>query len=113
MATNMTPGPADARVIQTPWGFEVVPARAAKHREDLFIVRNNTRSEIRVAFPPDLQMSPPGGTIDPQRDGVFTIGNPDMGVYPYVVEIRVTDNRSQQFSLRASGGSDPEIIIDY
>jgi hypothetical protein len=36
-----------------------------------------------------------------------------MGVYPYVVEIRVTDNRSQQFSLRASGGSDPEIIIDY
>lgn len=102
----------DARIIQTEYGFEVHPSTVSKHRGGTFTIRNITGSRAHVCFP-DRVTRPRDHDIDPGTNEEFRILEPDPGVYDYQVEVLVSDDRNRQIRLRASGGSDPRIIIDF
>lgn len=104
---------ADARVIQNPFGLQVVPRDVFKHAGDTFTILNISQVTVFVSFP-TLSTNPANATIPPGGSQTFTILDAAPGVYDYLVEIALTDNRSNNaFTLRASGGSDPRIIIDF
>jgi hypothetical protein len=111
MATSTAASP-DARVIQNAHGLEVVPRDVFKHAEDTFTLANRSRVTVHVSFP-GLPTDPASRDIPPGERGEFRIGDALPGVYDYWVEVALTDDRSNaKFTLRASGGSDPRIIID-
>jgi len=102
----------DARVVQVADGLKVVPKDVFKHAGDEVTIANIASVPVRVSFP-SLQMDPPSADIDPRRLKTFVIlDDPEPGIYPYVVEYAVRDRFDKQLVLRASGGSDPNIIID-
>jgi hypothetical protein len=107
--TTMAP---DARIVQTAFGFEVHPRVVFKRARETFTLLNNTGSDVRVSFPEALPVEPPEATLEPRATRTFNILDARPGVYDYRVELTVTDTRSNQLTFRASGGSDPEIIID-
>ena len=111
MTINTVTGPPDARVVQTPHGFHVLPRDVFKRSGDDFKLLNNSGSTVRVTFPV-LPMQPPLADIPPGRVQVFTILDTAPDIYDYRVEVSLTD-RTRDFTLRASGGSDPRIIIDF
>lgn len=111
MEQNTIPGPVDARVIQRPHGFKVVPPDVPKRSQDQFTLLNLTDSTLRVSFPA-LPMSPPAADIPPMQLKTFTIGDARPGDYEYLVEFALNDS-ARGFTLRASGNSDPHIIIDF
>jgi hypothetical protein len=111
MEGNITAGAVDARVIQTPHGFKVLPRDVFKRSGDEFTLLNNTGSTVHVSFPV-LPTDPAQRDLVSGTTGVFRILNAAPGIYEYWVEIAVTD-RARDFKLRASGGSDPQIIIDF
>lgn len=101
----------DARVIQTPHGFKVVPPDVFKHAGDEFTILNLTSSVVRVTFP-TLPTDPPQGEISNGGMATFRILETPPGVYDYFVEVALNDSL-RAFTLRASGNSDPHIIIDF
>ena len=111
MAANTTAGAVDARVIQTPHGFTVLPHDVFKHLGETFTLLNISGSTIHVSFPV-LPMNPAQADIPTGDAQVFQILNTPPGSYDYWVELVLTD-RSRDFTLRASAGSDPRIIIDF
>jgi hypothetical protein len=106
--TTMAP---DARIIQTAFGFEVHPRVVFKRARETFTLLNNTASDVVVSFPV-LPVDPSEATLDPRATRTFNILDAGPGVYDYRVEVTVTDTRANRLTFRASGGSDPEIIID-
>jgi hypothetical protein len=112
MATSTAPSP-DARVIQNAHGLEVVPRNVFKHAGDTFTLANSSRVTVHVSFPV-LPTDPPSRDISPGGREEFRILDTPPGPYDYWVEAALTDDRSNaKFTLRASGGSDPRIIIDF
>ncbi len=111
MAGNTMEAPVDARVIETPHGFKVLPKDVFKRSGDTFTLLNISGSTVRVSFPV-LPTDPPKDDIAPGFSKEFRILNTPPGVYQYWVEVALTD-RARDFTLRASGGSDPQIIIDF
>lgn len=112
MATTSA-APFDARVIQNAHGVEVVPRDVFKRVGEVFTLANGARVTVHVSFPV-LPMDPPSRDIEPGATGEFRILEAPPGAYDYWVEIALTDDRSRaSFTLRASGGSDPRIIIDF
>src|SRR5215207_127677 len=107
----MAEGPIDARVFENPHGFEVRPHDVFKRSGDEFRLLNNTGSTVLVSFP-RLPMDPAKAEIAPGRCQVFRILQTAPGIYDYWVEIPLTD-RTRDLTLRARGGSDPQIIIDF
>jgi hypothetical protein len=108
----MQGAPIDARVIQLPHGFKVVPPQVFKHSDDQFALLNLAGSTVQVSFPvlptvPAIAAIPPGGTQ------VFNIGSAAPGPYEYLVEVVGVSDGTRSFSLRASANSDPQIIIDF
>ena len=103
--------PIDARVIQTPHGFKVLPQDVFKHTGDEFTLLNISGSVVRVTFPV-LPMDPPTADIPHGGTQVFRILTTPPGMYDYWVEVALTD-RTRDFTLRASAASDPRIIIDF
>jgi hypothetical protein len=101
----------DARIVQTGFGFEVHPRVVFKRAREAFTLLNNTDSDVLVSFPV-LPVDPSKATLGPRETRTFNILDARPGVYDYRVEVTVTDARSNQLTFRASGGSDPEIIID-
>ena len=110
--TMTTPGPVDARIIQDHHGLEVHPSVVFKRKREYFTLLNHAKWLVHVKFP-TLPIDPREADIEPGRDKTFTILDPEPGVYYYVVELTITDERKITFTLRARGGSDPRIIIDY
>src|SRR5262245_5973535 len=109
MAT--TTGATDAVVYpQGPFGFRVAPPVVPKRRDETFTILNATNTNINVSFP-TLSTTPPNGTVTPFNRGSFVINqsNPN-GVYDYHVEIAGATLGG--VTLRATAGSDPQIIID-
>jgi hypothetical protein len=104
--------PVDARVIETPHGFKVLPKDVFKHTGDGFTLLNLTASTVHVSFP-ELPTDPPNGDIPPSHAKTFAILDTQPGIYEYWVAVGITDNNARSFTLRASGGSDPNIIIDF
>jgi hypothetical protein len=105
--------PIDARVIQNAHGVEVVPRDVFKRVGDIFTLANRARVTVHVSFPV-LPTDPPSREISAGGTGEFRILEAEPGPYDYWVEIALTDDRSRAaFTLRASGGSDPRIIIDF
>jgi len=102
----------DARVIQNPFGFRVLPHDVFKRAGDGFTLLNNTGSALHVSFPV-LPTDPPDADVDPGMYQTFTILTTPPDIYEYRVEIAVTDSLARSITLRASGGSDPNIIIDF
>jgi hypothetical protein len=112
MAPNIASSP-DARVIQNAHGLQVVPRDVFKHAGDTFTIVNRSQVTVHVSFPV-LPTDPPSADIPVGESASFAILNTSPGSYDYWVEIALTDNRSLTvFTLRASGGSDPRIIIDF
>jgi hypothetical protein len=111
MARNTMAGPVDARVIQTPFGFLVRPPDVFKRSGDEFTLLNLARITVHVSFPA-LQTDPGEADIRPGATEVFKILDAAPGMYDYWVEIALT-NHEIDFTLRASGASDPHIIIDF
>lgn len=111
MAANTIAGPVDARVIETPHGFRVVPSDVPKRSGEQFTLLNITGSTLHVSFP-ILPTTPAQADIAPGNTQVFTIEPASPGSYDYWVQIALND-RSRDFTLRASAGSDPRIIIDF
>jgi hypothetical protein len=103
----------DARVIQNAHGLQVVPRDVFKHAGDTFTIVNRSMVTVHVSFPV-LPTHPASADIPPGGSEPFQIQETPPGVYDYWVEVALTDNRSLTvFTLRASGGSDPRIIIDF
>ena len=99
-------------MIQNAHGLEVVPRNVFKHARDTFTLANSSRVTVHVSFPV-LPTNPPSGDIPPGGREYFEILDTAPGPYDYWVEVALTDDRSlAKFTLRASGGSDPRIIID-
>lgn len=111
MAANTIAGAVDARVIQTPHGFKVVPSDVFKHSGEQFTLLNISGSTIHVSFPV-LPTNPTQADIPDGNTRVFEIQPTAPGSYDYWVEL-VLNDRSRNFTLRASAGSDPRIIIDF
>ena len=111
MTINTATGQPDARVVQTPHGFLVLPRDVFKRSGDDFKLLNNSDSTVRVTFPV-LPMDPPSADIPPRTTQVFRIVETPPGIYDYWVEVPLND-RTRDLTLRASGGSDPRIIIDF
>jgi hypothetical protein len=105
------PPSIDARVIETPHGFIVRPPDVFKHAGDVFTISNLTGSRVAVTFPV-LPTNPAQATISPGETGQFTILSTTPGIYDYLVEIGLSDG-TRGFTQRASGASDPHIIIDF
>jgi hypothetical protein len=101
----------DARVIQLPHGFKVVPPTVFKHASDQFTLLNLSGSSVNVSFPV-LPTTPASATIAPGSTQTFNIGAAEPGIYDYVVEVALSDS-TRSFTLRAKGNSDPQIIIDF
>jgi hypothetical protein len=101
----------DARVIQLPYGFKVVPPAVFKHSSDQFTLLNLAGSTVHVSFIA-LPTNPPNANIPPNQSQTFAILNAEPGAYEYQVQVGVSDG-TRSFSLRASGNSDPQIIIDF
>jgi hypothetical protein len=101
----------DARVIQTPFGFRVLPHDVFKRSGDGFTLLNNTSSTIHVSFPV-LPTTPADADIAPGSFETFTILATPPDIYEYRVEITM-QTLAGDFMVRASGGSDPNIIIDF
>ena len=108
---TVTP-PIDARVIQNVHGFKVVPHDVFKRIGDGFTILNLTGSTVYVSFPV-LPTDPADADVPPGQYKSFTILQTSIGSYEYHVEIELTDSFARQIRLRASGGSDPNIIIDF
>lgn len=104
--------PVDARVIQTPHGFKVVPDYVFKHTHDGFTLLNLTDFTVHVSFP-KLRTNPTEGDVPPGEAETFTIEDTPPGTYQYWVQIVFREETLKLFMLRASGGSDPNIIIDF
>ena len=104
--------PVDARVVETPFGFKVVPKDVFKHTGDGFTLLNLTASTVHVSFPV-LPTNPAEGDVPPGQAKTFTILPTPAGSYEYRVEIGMTDVNARALTLRASAGSDPNIIIDF
>ena len=111
MADNAATAP-DARVIQTAYGLEVVPRDVFKRVDDIFTLLNRADVTVEVSFPV-LPTDPPTADIDPGRTQDFRILTTKPGAYDYHVSVMFTDKFSRSFTLRASGGSDPRIIVDF
>lgn len=111
MAGNTMAGPVDARVIQTPFGFLVRPPDVFKRSGEEFTLLNLARIPVHVTFPV-LKTDPSEATIRPGATEVFKILDAAPGMYDYWVQVTLTD-REIDFTLRASGASDPHIIIDF
>jgi hypothetical protein len=107
----ITGAPIDARVIQLPHGFKVVPSIVPKNANDQFTLLNLSGSSVHVSFPV-LPTTPASATIAPGGTQTFNIGAAEPDIYDYVVDVAVSDG-TRSFSLRASGNSDPQIIIDF
>jgi hypothetical protein len=82
-------------------------------RGSKFKVRNMTDSKVTVTFPAEVMKNPhevirpDGGTAE------FTVrDDAKLGVYDYVVDA-VIEVKEAELTLRARGGSDPRIIIDF
>lgn len=101
----------DARVLQTPYGFRVLPHDVFKRVDDGFTLLNNTGSTVHVSFPV-LPTTPPDADIAPGSFETFTIQATPPDIYEYRVEI-ILQTLAGDFTVRASGGSDPNIIIDF
>ena len=72
-----------------------------------------TDTTVHVNFL-DLPTNPHEDDIASRDFRTFTILSTALpGTYPYHVEIVLTDSFAKQIKLRASGGSDPSIIIDF
>ena len=112
MSPPTVQAPVDARVIETHYGFEVRPKDVFKHTGDGFTLLNLTASTVHVSFPV-LPTDPPDCDIPPGQAKTFTILSTSPGIYEYSVEVAMTDSNQRSFTLRASGGSDPNIIIDF
>jgi hypothetical protein len=105
-------GPAiDARVIQLPDRFKVVPPEVFKRSGDQFTLLNLAGSTVHVSFPV-LPTEPRDADIPHRMSKTFAILNAEPGVYEYLVQLALSDG-SRTFSLRAGGNSDPQIIIDF
>lgn len=111
MPANTIAGAVDARVVQTPHGFKVLPSDVFKRSGETFTLLNITGSTIHVSFP-ILPTNPAQADIPTGATQVFQVLSTPPGPYDYWVEIALTD-RSRDFMLRASAGSDPRIIIDF
>ena len=112
MAPSISSSP-DARVIQNAWGLQVVPRDVFKHAGDTFTIVNRSQVTVRVSFPV-LPTNPADAVIPVGQSASFAIQDTPPGPYDYFVDVDMTDNRSNNaFTLRASGGSDPRIIIDF
>lgn len=108
----MQEGPhIDARVIQLLDRFKVVPPDVFKRSSDQFTLLNLAGSTVRVSFGV-LPTDPPNADIPPNQWKTFAILNAAPGVYEYVVELTLSDG-TRSFSLRATGNSGPNIIIDF
>lgn len=105
------PAPVDARVIQTAYGFKVVPPDVPKQSGDQFTLLNITGSTVHVSFPV-LQTVPAEAEIASGSTAVFTISQSAPGIYDYWVQVPLSDS-SRALTVRASGASDPHIIIDF
>jgi len=112
MAVTTMRGPFDARVNRIPQGLLVLPRDVFKHVGATFTILNNTDVTIHVTFP-GLTMDPAVWDIPPLVSQEYTIINAQPGVYDYQVETAARDERNVSFTLRATAGSDPRIIIDY
>ena len=111
MAANFIEGAVDARVVETPHGFKVVPSDVFKRSGEQFTLLNITGSTVHVSFPV-LPTNPAQADISPGNAQAFEIQRTAPGSYDYWVQIALND-RSRDFTLRASAGSDPRIIIDF
>ena len=90
----------------------MLPKDVFKHTGDGFTFLNLTASTVHVSFPV-LPTDPSEGDILPRQTKTFTILDTPAGIYEYWVEVAITDRNQRSFTLRASGGSDPNIIIDF
>jgi hypothetical protein len=112
MAPDLAASP-DARVIQNAFGLLVVPRDVFKRVGNTFKIANMSQVTVHVSFN-ELPTNPANADIPVGQSASFEILNTPAGSYEYRVEIDLTDNRSSNaFTLRASGGSDPRIIIDF
>ena len=109
---TLPPGPVDARVLQTPHGFKVLPNDVFKHVADGFTLLNMTGTTVHVSFQ-GLPTTPPDADVEPDGRQTFTILETPPGIYDYWVELALKDSNLRTFTLRASAGSDPHIIIDF
>ena len=111
MAPSVSSSP-DARVIQNAFGLQVVPRDVFKNVGSTFTIVNRSQVTVHVSFP-NFPTNPASADLAVGDTGSFTIGDIAPGVYEYRVDIALIDDRSKNaFTLRASGGSDPRIIID-
>jgi len=107
-----TPGAPDAIVSPNgPFGFAVHPNVVWKHPGTVFTILNATGVTIHVSFPV-LSTNPPEADVAPFGRQDFIINPAAPGAYDYQVWIKSVTRELIGFDLRASGGSDPRIIID-
>jgi hypothetical protein len=112
MEGQTMPEPVDARVFQTPHGFQVHPPVVVKRRREYFTLLNHTKWRVNVTFH-ELPVEPGKADIDPAQPKTFEILDAEPGVYPYSVAVTITDVQRKEVTLLAQGGSNPKIIIDF
>ncbi len=117
MALNTTAGSGAAHVVPDAYGFQVVPPVVTLSPGSTFTLGNLTHSSVLASFPAGL-MSPSGADIEPQGAAEFTVlSTATRGVYDYSVTVVLVaedvERGIQAVTLRAKGGSDPRIIIDF
>jgi hypothetical protein len=109
---STTTGAPDAIVRpRGQFGFIVDPPVVSKRRAETFTILNATQVTVRVSFPV-LVTTPPAANVSPFTRESFVIQDNPNGVYDYHVEIAAVTPALIGFTLRASAGSDPQIIID-
>jgi hypothetical protein len=114
METIVLARKAHAYVILTAYGLEVHPPVEWSSRGSRFKIRNMSSIQVNVTFPADVMKNPhevirPNGGI-----AEFTVrDDAKLGVFDYEVGAHVIEAREAELTLRARGGSDPRIIIDF
>ncbi len=117
MALNTTAGSGGAYVVPDAYGFQVVPPVVTLSPGSTFTLRNLTDSGVHASFPAGL-MTPSEGDIGPQSAENFTVrSDARRGVFEYSVTVVLVaedvERGIRAVTLRAKGGSDPRIIIDF
>ena len=117
MALDTMAGSSVAYIVPDAYGFQVVPPVVKLSPGDTFALRNLTHSRVHASFPAEL-MTPSEGDIEPQGAMDFAVrSDAQRNVYVYQVSvILVQEDPGRDIkgvTLRARGGSDPRIIVDF
>jgi transcriptional regulator of nitric oxide reductase len=111
MSVEQSAAPHKIFVVPAEFTFDVVPPVLIVDSGDECAVRNLTNYPVLVQLPNaivtgglELSLAPRGNAGDIQP---FTVTGTVPGIYEYIVVVRVATE-----SLRASGGSNPRIIIN-